>query len=172
MAKEKSSGQQDVATESKGQQVKLRTAAPAPALSPWEDLDRWLGTFLRHGWMRPFQGDWPLWHEWQTQLPRVDVVNRDTEIVVRAEVPGVDKDNLDVSLTGNTITIKGSTRHEEKEEKGDYYRAEMSRGSFTRTVTLPAEVDGAQAKATFKDGVLEVTLPKVEAAQRRPIKVE
>jgi HSP20 family protein len=75
-------------------------------------------------------------------------------------------------LTENVVTIKASISHEEKEEKGDYYRSEISRGSFSRTLTLPANVDGAKAKATFKNGVLELVLPKLEDPRRRSIPVE
>ena len=131
---------------------------------------------FRRGFMRPFHWDWPSWSELaaplEGKLPRMDVIDRAEEIVVRAEVPGVDKDNLEVTFSDNTITIKGSTRHEEKEEKGNYYRCEISQGSFARTVLLPTDVDGSKARASFKDGMLEVTLPKVTPAQRHTIKVE
>jgi HSP20 family protein len=70
------------------------------------------------------------------------------------------------------ITIKGSTRREEKEEKGEYYRCEISRGSFARTVALPDNVDSSKAKATFKDGILELVMPKREQSKRRTIAVE
>jgi HSP20 family protein len=69
------------------------------------------------------------------------------------------------------VTIKGQTGHEEKEEKGEYYRCEISRGAFSRTVSLPAEVDADKAAAEFKDGVLEIRLPKLEHAKRRVLKV-
>ncbi|NJN47965.1 MAG: Hsp20/alpha crystallin family protein [Candidatus Competibacteraceae bacterium] len=132
--------------------------------------------FMSRRLFRPFHWEWPSWGQSTTllenRLPRVDVIDRDDEIVVRAEMPGVDKKDLDLSLTDRTVTIKGSTYQEQKEEKGDYYRSEMSRGSFARTVTLPGEVDGAKAKAAFKDGVLELSLPKTETTKRRSIKVE
>jgi HSP20 family protein len=93
-------------------------------------------------------------------------------VVVRAEVPGVEKDDLDISVSDNTVTIKGETRREEKEEKGDYYRSEISRGTFTRTVMLPGVVATDKAKAKFKDGVLELKLPKVEKTKRRTVKID
>ncbi|MGA7801885.1 MAG: Hsp20/alpha crystallin family protein [Gammaproteobacteria bacterium] len=111
-------------------------------------------------------------HGAQNRLPRVDVIDRDAEIVVRAEIPGVRKEELEVSMNHGTVTIKGSTKHESKKEEGDYYRCEISRGSFARTVTLPAEVDGDRAKASFKDGVLELVIPKQERSKRHSIKVE
>ncbi|HYQ93081.1 MAG TPA: Hsp20/alpha crystallin family protein [Candidatus Competibacteraceae bacterium] len=168
--------QETVPVEKKGQDIQVQRAAPARALSPIEDIERMFDNFFRRGFLRPFHWDWPSWSELaaplEEKLPRVDVIDRDEAVVVRAEVPGVDKDNLEVTLSDNTITIKGSTSHEEKEEKGNYYRCEISQGSFARTVALPADVDGSKAKASFKDGLLEVTLPKVTPAQRHTIKVE
>ncbi len=148
---------------------------PARALNPFEEMERMFESFFPRGWLRPWRFDWPNWPaaEWaEARLPNVDVIDRDEEVVVRAELPGVDKKDLDVSLSENTVTIKGSTQREEKEEQGDYYRREISQASFARTVTLPAEVDGERAKATFKDGVLELVLPKREKAKRQSIKVE
>jgi HSP20 family protein len=84
----------------------------------------------------------------------------------------VRKEDIEIALAGNLLTLKGQTKREEKEEKGDYYRCEISQGSFSRTVTLPAEVNEAGARAELRDGMLEVTLPKVEKAKKRPIKVE
>lgn len=159
--------------ETKGQEV--QRASSARALSPFEEMDRMFDSFLRRGWMRPWRFEWPSFPEIslpEMKAPKVDVVDRENEIVVKAEVPGVDKKDIDISVGEDTVTIKGETRHEEKEEKGDYYRCEISRGAFSRTVALPAAVDGARAKASFKDGVLELTLPKVEKAKRHAIKVE
>ena len=72
----------------------------------------------------------------------------------------------------DSVTIRGETRKETKEEKGDYHRCEISHGSFSRTVALPAAVDGAKAAAIFKDGILELTLPKVQATKRHKIAVK
>ncbi|MGB5767527.1 MAG: Hsp20/alpha crystallin family protein, partial [Arenicellales bacterium] len=71
----------------------------------------------------------------------------------------------------NTITVKGSTSEEKKEEKGDYYRSETMKGTFSRTMSLPSDVDGSKANSTFKDGVLEVVVPKLEKARRHSVKV-
>jgi len=79
---------------------------------------------------------------------------------------------LDVSMTDNTVTIKGTTSREEETEKGDYFRREISSGYFSRTVALPGDVDASNPKVTFKDGVLELTLAKMEKSKRRSIKVE
>lgn len=149
--------------------------APARALSPFEEMDRMFDQYFRRGWMRPWRFEWPGFPEMalpEMKVPKVDVIDRENEVVVKAEIPGVEKKDLDISVGEDTVTIKGATRHEEKEEKGDYYRCEISRGAFSRTVALPATVDGGKAKASFKDGVLELTLPKVEKAKRHAVKVE
>ena len=107
----------------------------------------------------------------EERLPRVNVIDREDEVMVRAEIPGVHKDELDVSLSDNYLTIKGETR-EEKEEKGEFYRSEIHHGSFTRTVRLPETVRGEKAKARFEDGLLEITIPKTEKAKRHSVKID
>lgn len=106
------------------------------------------------------------------RLPNIDVIDRDNEIVVRAEVPGVDKKDISISLTDNILTIKGETKTEKKEEKGDYHRREISSSSFARAFTLPGSVDSDKADAALKDGVLEITLPKVATSRKRNIEVK
>jgi HSP20 family protein len=146
--------------------------APARMLSPFEGFDRMFDDFFGRGWLRPFRREWPAFPELELTMPKIDVIDRDAEVLVRAEVPAVKKEDIEVSVSGDVLTIKGESKHEEKEEKGDYYRSEISRGSFSRMVTLPAAVDEEKAKASLKDGVLELTLPKVEKAKRRTIKVD
>ena len=146
------------------------------ALTPFEEIDRYFENLFPRGWLRPTHWEWPTWAETKApfggKLPKVDVIDREKEVLVRAEVPGVEKDNLDIAVTENAITIKGTAHHEEKEEKGEYYRCETSHGTFARTVALPADVDSEHAKAKYKDGVLEVTVPKVKKAHRRTVKIE
>lgn len=167
----------DIATEGKSSpNLELLKSSPKRALTPFEEMDRMFENFFPRGWMRPFHFERPSWAElplpFESKLPRVDIIDRDSEIVIRAEVPGVDKNDLDVSVTDNSVTIKGSTHHEVKEEKGDYYRCETTQGSFSRTIPLPGGVDSEKAKTKFKDGLLELTLPKMEKTKRRSIKIE
>jgi len=146
------------------------------ALSRFDDFDRMFDEFFPRGWMRPFSFSRPSWSHlpapFEGRTPSVDVVDRDNEIFVKAELPGVDKNDLEVTLTGNSVTIKGSTKAEEKEEEGDYHRCEISQGSFMRTVSLPSEVDTDKAKAKFKHGVLKLTIPKVKQSTHKSVKVE
>ena len=152
----------------------IQKAERAHALSPFEEMDRLFDTYFSRGWLHPFQ--WSSLPKvaapFEGRMPNIDLIDRENEFVIKAELPGVDKKDLDISVTQNAVTIKGSTRHEEKEEKGDYYRCEISRGSYARTMSLPADVDEEHTKATFKDGVLELTLPKLKKTKRHNVKVE
>lgn len=162
--------------EKKEGKQEVKKVETAQVLSPFEEMERMFDNYFSRGWLRPFRSEWPSFSKlpqpFEGKTPSVDVIERDDEVVVKAELPGVDKKDIDVSVTSNTVTIKGSTSHEEKEEKGDYYRCEISRGSYSRTLSLPADVDESKAKAKLKDGILELTLPKVTKSKRKSIKVE
>jgi len=106
-----------------------------------------------------------------TWLPAVDVSESGMEIVVKAELPGMSKDDIELNLQDNVLTLKGEKKQEKKEEKENYHRVERSYGSFSRSFTLPADVDPEKVQATFKDGVLEITLSKVEEAKHKKIKI-
>lgn len=103
--------------------------------------------------------------------PRVDMYEEGKEIVIKAEIPGMRKEDLEIDLTEDMITIRGEKKTEEKVEKKNYYCIERSFGSFRRQFRLPAETQGEKAKASFKDGVLEVRIPKSEAAQKKAKKL-
>ena len=157
----------------KGDEVPLERESSSRMLSPFEEMDRMMESFLPRRWMHPFHWDMPHFPDMaELKMPKVDIIDRDTDIVVKAELPGVTKDDIDLSITDNTVTIKATTSHEEKEEKGNYYRCEISRGSFSRTVTLPGDIDADKAKASFNDGILELTMPKQEKSHRKSVIVE
>jgi HSP20 family protein len=140
----------------------------------FRELEKRLEDVFSDNWGFPSRwelSEWSRLSKLKLTAPKVDIVDRDDDIVVRADVPGVNKDNLDVSFTDNTITIKGSISEAKKEETGDYFRNETMKGSFFRTLYLPSEVDGSKAESTFKDGVLEVVVPKLEKARRIKVKV-
>ena len=100
------------------------------------------------------------------------MIDREDEILVRAELPGVSKEDIDVTLTESTLRIRAATKSEVDEEKGDFHRREISRGEFLRTLPLAEAVDADKTRAKFENGLLELTLPKTERAKRRSIKVE
>lgn len=146
-------------------------------LAPFEEFDRFFNQLKSRDWMHPsfqwpdaVQSHVPMLAE--GRIPKVDIIDNEKDMLIRAELPGVDKKDLDISITNNTVTIKAKTSYEKKEEKADYYRSEIALGLYTRTIGLPADVDIDQVKSTFKNGVLELTIPKLERSQRRAIKVE
>ena len=130
---------------------------------------RWMeGFFEPYEWKRPFWGEFgenfELW-------PKIDILDKEDCIVVRAEIPGIKKEDLDVTIAGDRLTLEAKREYEEEEKKDNYYRSEMAYGRLHRVVPLPVEVKGDEAKAELKDGVVEVVLPKVEKVTPHTVKV-
>lgn len=113
----------------------------------------------------------PVFKEEFEFVPSVDVSETDNEVIVKATVPGVDKKDLNVTISENSISIKGEVKKEKEEKKKNYYRQEISYGAFSRVIPLPVEVKSEEAKANLKDGVLEIVVPKSEKAKVKEIKV-
>ena len=157
----------------KGKEVAQVT--PHRELSVLDEMDRMFDSFFRRGWLPSFRDMWPVWTEFEDVMdmrsPRVDLIDRDTEFFVKAEIPGVKRDDLKVDLTGDRLTIRGEHRHEEKAEEGSYMRSEITRGAFSRTISLPEDVNADEVKADFKDGILEIHLPKLEKSERKRIEI-
>ena len=105
-------------------------------------------------------------------LPRVDVFEREAELVVRAEVPGIDAESLDVTVEGGTLTISGTRSFESETDAGGFHRKEIFEGQFKRTVLLPEGHDAESIKASSKDGILEITVPKRPEVLPRKVSVE
>jgi HSP20 family protein len=121
-------------------------------------------SFIRpRGWLTTTEG--------MGMLP-LDVYESDDEVTVRASIPGVNPDDIDISVMGATLTIKGEKSEDREEKKGSYHLRERHYGAFQRSVNLPSQVNVDRAKAEFKDGVLILTLPKVEAAKPKSIKIK
>lgn len=149
---------------------------PSRYLSPLDEMEQMMENFFdRGGWMNPFRFR-PMWPDikppFEGRTPKVDVIDRDNEVLVKAELPGVSKDDLDVSVSEDTLTIKASTKHEEETEEGEYHRRELSSGQFVRTIKLPTNVNAADTVASFKDGLLELKMPKVEEVKRHSVKID
>jgi HSP20 family protein len=142
-----------------------RQALTNPFYAFRQEMDKLMESFLGGFDLRPFG------RRSEAFTPQIDVVDTDKEIKVSAELPGLDEKDIEVSLTKETLTIKGEKK-EEKEEKGkDYYRSERSYGSFTRAIPLPVEIDAENVTASFKKGVLTVNLPKTKQAINETKKV-
>ncbi len=107
---------------------------------------------------------------WQ---PAVEIFETENEVVVKAELPGIDPKNVAVTVTADGLTIKGEAKAEQEEKGRNYYRRELRYGSFQRTIPLPTEVvKSDETKATFKNGILEVKVPKAERVRPKSVKVE
>ena len=107
-------------------------------------------------------------------IPRVDISENDDEIIVHADIPGMEKDNIKITLTDNVLSISGEKKIERDEKKANYHRVERVFGSFQRSFYIPTNVDASKISASYKNGVLEVKLPKKEEAKPKeiPVKVE
>lgn len=105
-------------------------------------------------------------------VPRLDLKENDAGFTVTAEIPGVNEKDLELTVTRDSMTLRGEKQSETKDEKEHYHYYERRYGRFERTVPLPAEVDSSKVEANFKDGVLKVTLPKTETAKREAKKVK
>ena len=159
----------------KTNEISRTTPEKRRGLTPWEEMDKAFDSMFHRGWLRPFHEMFPEWmaaRDFDLRMPKVDMLDNGDEILVRAELPGVGKKDLDINISGQMLTIKGETKREEKEEKGEYFRSEISRGSFSRTLQLPVEVNGNEVKATFDSGMLEVHLPKTNKVTKQKVTVE
>ena len=104
--------------------------------------------------------------------PSVDISETKDEIVVKAEIPGLTKEEIEISLRDNVLTLKGEKKQEKEEKDTDYYRMERSYGAFSRSFNLPTVVRADKIRARYKDGVLNVVLPKAEEVKPKQIPVE
>jgi HSP20 family protein len=140
--------------------------------SPWSELARIEGEM--ENLFTPFARWWPFRgpaEREQAWMPALDMVDRKDELMLRADLPGLTEKDIEVSVTDGMLAIRGERKEEREEKEGEYYYAERTFGSFVRTVSLPAGVDADQVKATFKNGVLEVHLPKTKEAKGKKIEI-
>jgi HSP20 family protein len=146
---------------------------PSRSLSPLEDMERWFEDTLR----RPFSVMRPFWWshlkplQFEEMTSSVDIFEEEDNVVVKAELPGMKKEDIEITLKDDVLTISGEKKREEKVEKKNYYKLERSYGSFTRTFRLPTQVQADKSKAKFENGVLEIIVPKTEEAKKKEKKI-
>jgi HSP20 family protein len=163
-----------------GKEVKeTKPAVPRRAeMEPWHfsDAERMFENWFEDFWSRPFPRLWrpnlARLRSMSFEAPALDVYEQKDDLIVKAEIPGLTKDDIDITLDGNTLTIKGEKKKEEEVKDDDYYRCERSYGAFLRSVDLPIAVQTDKVNASFKNGVLEVRLPKTEEAKKNVVKVK
>ena len=131
-------------------------------LSLRADMDRLLGSLFGGG-HEDREGLW---------APIVDIEEDNDSIIVKAEIPGMKKEDIKVSVQSNLLTITGERKHESETKNKTFHRVERSYGRFSRMITLPTDVDSDRVKANYKDGILSITLPKPEAVKPKHIEVE
>ena len=140
------------------------------------DVERMFEEWFDEFWSRPFsrlrRPDFWRLRPISIEAPALDVYEQKDDLIVKAEIPGLAKDEIDISLEGNTLTIKGEKKKEEEVKEEDYYRCERTCGAFSRTVELPTDVHADKVKASFTNGVLEIRLPKTEEAKKNVVKVK
>jgi len=160
----------------KGGEKKETAITPVRTLSPlrtWErEMERMFEDFPFFHWPRfralePFR----FARELRLQPPTLDMYEEKNEVIVKAEIPGMSKEDIEITLSDSILTLKGEKKKEEEVKEKDYYRCEREYGSFLRTVELPAEVKTEGAQAVLKNGILEVRLPKSEGAKKKEVHV-
>ena len=154
---------------------KLRKEPGERMLRPFDAMEEMLDNFFRRSWMEP--GGWrrPLWGDFEgleMRFPRVDLIDRDADLLVRAELPGVKKEELEISVTDENLHIAVHKEEVEKEKEESFCRCEMMHGDYERTILFPTPVDSQDAKAELKEGVLEILLPKTRTVRRHTVKVQ
>ena len=123
--------------------------------------------------------DWRIRPTWESEeigqgswIPPVDIYETADAVVLKAELPGISKDDINVEVKDNTLTLRGEKKFEKEVKEENYYRVERSYGTFQRSFSLPSTVQQDKVKAKFKDGILEISLPKAEEAKPKQIKVD
>jgi HSP20 family protein len=155
----------------------VATKKPGEIVSRGEEFEHWLDRFMEDMWRRPFpsllgRDRWLPIRPLGIRMPSADIYEDEGAVVVKAELPGMKKEDIEVNLAGDTLTIKGEKKEDKEVKEDDYYRRERTYGSFLRSLALPCEVKSGEIKASFKDGVLEIRLPKTEEAKKKSIAVK
>lgn len=168
---------QDVVVSTKPAADITETSRPTPMVGALEEVERLFDRLMPHTWITPMNWNWPMWRGFDESLeniraPQMDVIDRDKEILVRLEVPGVEKKDVNVSVSNGTLALTACGRRESKEQRKDFFRCEIAQGNFSRSVAIPAGIDQTKISASLKDGILEINLPKEEGAQRRTVEVK
>jgi HSP20 family protein len=146
---------------------------PVIGLSRWgREIDRMMDDFFARRMSPWWPERWLGAREEEIVAPVLDVYEEKDDIVVKAELPGMDKNQIEIEISDSELILKGEKRKEEKIEEENYYRCERSYGAFRRSVEIPKDVQADKIKAAFKNGILEVRLPKTEKAKAREIKVK
>lgn len=139
---------------------------PAPIARLWNEVDTLFDRFFQDPWGMSLLGGWP------GGFPRIDLAESEDEVTVCAELPGVDPNDVEISVVGDTLTIRGEKRREKEEKDRSYHYEERQYGSFHRAIELPSSVDPDKVDASYKNGMLTVTVAKRPEAKPKKIPVK
>lgn len=156
------------------QTAEIHPPASIQEIHPLENIYRLFDDFFADHWMphsRLLRGAFPGLGLFGPDQPRVDIVDGEKDVVVTAMLPGIDKKDIEITVTENSLTIRAHRKQETEETKGEYFRREISQGEISRTMSLPAEVNSEKASAAYTDGILKITLPKVKSSKRHTVKI-
>lgn len=159
-----------VKRKNKGDGLTRELARPTSMLELRNEMDRLFDRFFHEPWGLSFGGR--LGELSELIEPAIDVSETDANVVIRAEIPGVDPEKIDVSVTEEAVTIAGEKEETEEKEGENYYRSERHFGSFRRTIPLPTGVDPEKVDAKFKNGVLRVEMKKATPSHSKKIPVK
>ena len=157
---------------------KIRKGEAGREMRPFTSMEEFFENRFPSRWMEGFFEPevwrWPFWGDVEEKFdvfPKVDIMEKDDALIVRAEMPGIRKEDLEITLSGDRLILEARREFKEEEKKEDFYRHEMAYGRLYRAVRLPAEVRADETRADLKDGILEVHLPKVEVTTARKVEV-
>jgi len=128
-----------------------------------DDMERLFDSFFGRRHLEEAEGFW---------YPVIDIEEDNENFIVKAELPGMRKEDIKISVRGNSLVVSGERKQESETKSKTFHRIERSYGKFTRTITLPSEADADKVKASYKDGILIVTLPKPETLKAKEIEIE
>ena len=161
----------------KAEEKAVTTKKPSEITSRVEDIEHWMERFMDDMWRRPFpslfgRDRWLPIRPSSIRMPSLDVYEEKDAVVVKAELPGMKKEEVEVNLVGESLTIKGEKKAEREEKKQGFHLSERRFGSFQRSFNLPEDADPEGIEAVFKNGVLTVIVPKADDAKAGRRKVE
>jgi len=142
---------------------------------PILEMEKAFDRFFGNGWELPNLHrftNFPAVEIEGSRLPKVDVIDRKNEMLVRAEVPGLNKKDVEVTLNDNVLLVKGHANSEKEQEEGEYHRHEIYSSSFARAIAVPNNIDESNIAASLEDVVLKVTLPKTKSTKKRAINIQ
>ena len=163
-----SENKQEVAVKKSGGELQKGSSR---YLSPFEEMDHMFEDFFNRRFFAPTWMPRMQFNGLTDMSTSVDMFEDGADLVVKAEMPGMKKEEISIDFSGDVVTISGEKKSEEKTERKDYYRVERSFGSFCRKLRLPVEIEVDKTNATFNDGVLEIRMPKCEDEKKKGKKI-